>query len=150
MFFIFEAEKKLIFKEINIDNKMLGNSVYCLEKEIFLSQKIDQGLKIIYKLISKYENIRNSRIKLALAIVQELERKIEKHKRKYKDVFYFRGDPDIHSMVDVRTSFIYKDEYENLDDAIKRIVKGEKDKRSLLAERIQRLLSLYCSLFPGD
>lgn len=50
---------------------MLGNSVYCLEKEIFLSQKIDQGLKSIYKLISKYENIRNSRIKLALAIVQE-------------------------------------------------------------------------------
>lgn len=53
-------------------------------------------------------------------------------------------------MVDVKTSFIYKDEYENLDDAIKRIVKGEKDKRSLLAVRIQRLLSLYCSLFPGD
>ena len=71
-----------MFKEINIDNKMLGNSVYCLEKEIFLSQKIDQGLKNIYKLISKDENITNNNIKTALAIVKRLERKIENHKKK--------------------------------------------------------------------
>lgn len=128
---------------------MLGNSVYCLEKEIFLSQKIDQGLKNIYKLISKDENITNNNIKTALAIVKRLESKIENHKKNYSQVFYFRGDPDVHFMVDVKTSFIYKDDYETVDDALKRILltKDEIDKKSLLAARIQRLLKLYCSLF---
>lgn len=52
-------------------------------------------------------------------------------------------------MVDVKTSFIYKDDYETVDDALKRILltKDEIDKKSLLAARIQRLLKLYCSLF---
>ena len=72
---------------------MLGNSVYCLEKEIFLSQKIDQGLKNIYKLISKDENITNNNIKTALAIVKRLESKIENHKKTIVKFFILEEIP---------------------------------------------------------
>lgn len=122
-------------------------SEYFILKELNLSSQIEEGLIEITKLVWDIEKMTNH-IKPVLAIVKKLENKIKEHKRKNDNIFYYRRVPDIHSMLDIKLSFFYKNPMENLEEATKRIVKGEKDKKSLLAIRIKRLLNLYTSLFP--
>ena len=110
--------------------------------ELALDFLISKAFLDLYNLID-YKEIPKCNIEKAKRIITEAERLIERFSKKYVKTYDFNYYYDC---LDEKTSFIYSEPGESLDDIRNKVIKklrGQLLQKSLLAIKIQRLIKMY-------